>query len=274
MTSQTSALILAAGFGTRLKPWTNELAKPLIPVAGVEALFYALYRVSKAGIKKTFVNAHYKADQIEAALKEYRRYFPELSITLSVEKEILGTGGGILKIIHEHKLMGGLLTLNGDTLSSLDLRPLIGRPSVFSVSYNTDFFKRYNPVYVDENEVWAGLKAKEGLRAAHILGAHYLSAEDLTLIRNDGGAVREIDLFSGIYELLNQNGRKLKAMDFLPSPSKEAFWFDLTNKDFLLEAKSQLSGAFFPLWRDVLEKRHPNKKREEAIHYWPLQSPQ
>lgn len=146
-------------------------------------------------------------------------------------------------------------------------------PSVFSVSCNPDFFKRYNPVYIDEQSSWAGLKQKEGLKAAHILGAHYLSSDDLNLLRNEGGTVREIDLFSGVYDLLLSKDRSPKAIEFLSKPSKDAFWFDLTNKEFLLEAKSQLSGAYFPLWRDVLAKRHPQKSREEALNYWPLQSP-
>jgi choline kinase len=268
MTSQVSAFILAAGFGTRLKPWTEELAKPLIPVAGVEALFYALYRVSRAGIKKTFVNAHYKAEQIEAALNEYKRYFPELSISFSKEEKILGTGGGILKLIKEHGLTGGLVTLNGDTLSSLDFRGLIGKKSTFSVSFDETFFKRYNPVYLCESSRWAGLKKAENLKAAHILGAHFLSSEDIRLLKKE--PLQEIDLFSGIYDVLSSAGRPPTSIEQLSKPSKDVFWFDLTNKDFLLEAKAQLSGSYFPLWRDVLEKRHPGKKREEALSYWPL----
>lgn len=271
MISQVSAFILAAGFGTRLKPWTEECAKPLIPVAGVEALFYALYRISKAGIKKTFVNAHYKADQIEVALNEYKRYFPQLSIVFSREEKILGTGGGILKIIQEHDVGGGLVTLNGDTLSSLDFRKLIGKQSAFSVSYDETFFKRYNPVYLNEASRWEALKKLENLKAAHILGAHFLSSEDIQLLKKE--TLREIDLFSGIYDVLSATGRAPLAVEYLLEPTKDIFWFDLTNKEFLIEARTQLSGTYFPLWREVLEVRHPNKTREQALGYWPLSSP-
>lgn len=272
MISQTNVLILAAGFGTRLKPWTDECPKPLIPVAGVEALFYALYRSSRAGIKKTFVNSHYKADQIEEKLKEFQLYFPELALKLSHEKEILGTGGAIYKLLREDNLKGGLLVLNGDTLSSLDLKPLVKEYSTFSVSCDESFFKRYNPVYVDAENNWVGLEKKEGLRPAHILGAHYLCEADLQLLKKRATEFNSVDLFSGIYRILMEEKRSLKAVEFMPTPTMESFWFDLTSRDFLLEAKSKLSGPYFPLWRDVLAKRHPTLKREDALAYWPLRS--
>lgn len=272
MSSGVSALVLAAGFGTRLKPWTTECAKPLIPVAGVEALFYALFRISKAGIKKVYVNAHYKSEQIERELKSFQRYFPELSLKLSYEKEILGTGGALLKLIEENTIDGGLLVLNGDTVSSLDLRPLQGSSSKFSVSYDDNFFKRYNPVYVDTEGNWSGLEKKEGLRAAHFLGAHFVCESDLLLLKKRKEKVRCVDLFSGIYDILVQEKRPIMALEFLPKTSLENFWFDLTSPEFLCEAKSKLSGPYFPLWRDVLEKRHPKMSREDALNYWPLRS--
>jgi len=272
MISQTNVLILAAGLGTRLKPWTDECPKPLIPVAGVEALYYALYRSSKAGFKRAFVNTHYKSEQIEKKLKEFQRDFPELSIKLSHETEILGTGGAIYKLLRDESLKGGLLVLNGDTLSSLDLRPLVKEHSTFSVSYDESFFKRYNPVYVDADNKWVGLEKKEDLRPAHILGAHYLCETDLQLLKKRATEFNSIDLFSGIYKILLEQKCTLEAIEFLPKPSMDNFWFDLTNRDFLLEAKSKLSGPYFPLWRDVLAKRHPVLKREDALAYWPLSS--
>ncbi len=272
MISQTNVLILSAGFGTRLKPWTDEVPKPLIPVAGVEALYYALFRCSQAGFKKTFVNAHYKADQIEKKLKEFQRDFPELALKLSHEKEILGTGGAIYKLLRDENIKGGLLVLNGDTLSSLDLRPLLKEHSTFSISFDESYFKRYNPVYVDAENNWVGLEKKESLRPAHILGAHYLCESDLQLLKRRAKEFNSVDLFSGIYKILLEEKRTLKAVEFLPIPTLDSFWFDLTSRDFLLEAKSKLSGAYFPLWRDVLAKRHPTLKREDALAYWPLSS--
>ncbi|MEZ4814902.1 MAG: sugar phosphate nucleotidyltransferase [Bdellovibrionota bacterium] len=272
MMSRVNALVLAAGFGTRLKPLTDECPKPLIPVAGVEALFYALYRISKAGIKKTIVNSHYKVEQIQQWLDVYRKSFPELDLDLSVEAEILGTGGTILRLLAERDLAGGLITLNGDTLSSLDLRPLVQDCSTFSVSYNGEYFKRYNPVYVDGQGNWAGLDEGVGLRPAHILGAHYLCASDLAWIKKRKEKLRSVGLFEGIYNLLKEAGRSPKAVEYLPQKTASDFWFDLTNRDFLSEAKRKLSGEYFPLWKPVLEKRHPGLARLEALEYWPLKS--
>ncbi len=95
MTSKPdTAMVLAAGLGTRMRPLTDELPKPLIPVAGKALIDYALDRFAMAGIKKAVVNVHYRADQIEHHLRD--RITPV--ITISDERdELLETGGGLKK---------------------------------------------------------------------------------------------------------------------------------------------------------------------------------
>lgn len=83
------AMVLAAGFGTRLKPLTDNLPKPLIPVAGRCMLDRTLDRLEKAGVQNLVVNAHYLADRIALHLKE------RPDIVLLYEDEILETGGGV-----------------------------------------------------------------------------------------------------------------------------------------------------------------------------------
>ena len=123
------ALVLAAGFGKRLQPATLVRPKPLIPVAGVEPLFYSLYRLQNSGIKNVFVNIHYKGEQIVEALSEWKDLLPNLEIKILDERDkILGTGGSILKLLREEQSVlssRGLLVQNSDTISNLQLNELI-----------------------------------------------------------------------------------------------------------------------------------------------------
>lgn len=90
-----SAMILAAGFGTRLKPITDHTPKPLVTLAGRALIDHAIDRVVAAGVKRVVVNTHYKAEMIEAHLKERR----DVAIMLSHEPELLDTGGGVKKAL-------------------------------------------------------------------------------------------------------------------------------------------------------------------------------
>lgn len=82
-------MIFAAGFGTRMRELTKDRPKPLIPVAGRPLIDHALEVGTQAGVQRTVVNTHYKAEQIEAHLAP-------LGVTISHEAEqILDTGGGL-----------------------------------------------------------------------------------------------------------------------------------------------------------------------------------
>ncbi len=90
----TTAMVLAAGLGTRMRPLTDHLPKPLIKVAGKALIDYTLDRFAQAGVKRAIVNVHYRADQMEAHLAGRRT--PE--IIISDERALLlETGGGLKK---------------------------------------------------------------------------------------------------------------------------------------------------------------------------------
>ncbi|MBM3566656.1 MAG: nucleotidyltransferase family protein [Alphaproteobacteria bacterium] len=97
MTAIKTAMVLAAGLGTRLKPITDTTPKPLVPVAGRTLLDWALDRLEDAGVEKAVVNLHYLGEKIEKHLKDRGR--PK--IVFSREAERLETGGGIAKVLPE-----------------------------------------------------------------------------------------------------------------------------------------------------------------------------
>lgn len=115
------AMILAAGLGTRLRPMTNTIPKPLLPVAGTPLIVWNLLLLKRHGFHDVVLNLHHLGPMIQQALGDGSRY--GMRIIYSHEPVILGTGGGI-KQAEPHFSGEPVLVLNGDTLFELDLDAL------------------------------------------------------------------------------------------------------------------------------------------------------
>ena len=116
------AMILAAGRGTRLRPLTDTVPKPLVEVAGRRLIDYALDTVARSGIRDVVINVHHFADAVRAAVGDGGDR--GLHVEFSVETELLDSGGGILAA---RPLLGGatVVTLNADTIVDVDLGELV-----------------------------------------------------------------------------------------------------------------------------------------------------
>ena len=91
-----SAMVLAAGFGERMRPLTAQMPKPLVKVAGKPLIDYVLDRLADAGVETAVVNVHYLADMLTRHLATRKR--PRIVISDERDK-LLGTGGGIVKAL-------------------------------------------------------------------------------------------------------------------------------------------------------------------------------
>ncbi len=89
-------MVFAAGLGTRMRPLTDRVPKPLARVAGKALIDYALEDFAKAGVARAIVNVHHLADQIEAHLSA--RAIPQIVVSDEREK-LLDQGGGIKKVL-------------------------------------------------------------------------------------------------------------------------------------------------------------------------------
>ena len=92
------ALVFAAGLGTRMRPITLSLPKPLVRVGGKAMIDHMLDRLEEAGVKEAVVNVHWLADQIEDHLRD--RAAPHIKISDERDR-LLDQGGGIVKVLDE-----------------------------------------------------------------------------------------------------------------------------------------------------------------------------
>jgi MurNAc alpha-1-phosphate uridylyltransferase len=117
------AMVLAAGLGTRMRPLTDALPKPLVAVAGKALIDHVLDRLANAGVTNAVINVHHMADAIERHLKGRTRP----TILISDERgELLDTGGGVVKAL---KLLGDrpFFHINSDTIWIEGVTPNLGR---------------------------------------------------------------------------------------------------------------------------------------------------
>lgn len=92
------AMIVAAGRGERLRPITDNLAKPLVPVHGKPLIVHHLLALAQIGVTDVVINLCYRADQIKAALGDGNNF--NVTIHYSSEQDMLGVGGGMVNARH------------------------------------------------------------------------------------------------------------------------------------------------------------------------------
>lgn len=112
-----TAMVLAAGYGKRLRPLTEHMPKPLIPIGRGHLLDWIFTTLVDAGVQRVAVNTHHLAEQIEDHLRERHQ---GLDVTIFYEPEILGTGGALA---NARSLLGRddhFLLVNGDVLCNPD----------------------------------------------------------------------------------------------------------------------------------------------------------
>jgi N-acetyl-alpha-D-muramate 1-phosphate uridylyltransferase len=116
-------MVLAAGLGTRMRPLTDKIPKPLVPVAGKPLIDHVLDRLADAGVARAVVNVHYMAEQIE----QHLAYRTRPQIVISDERGLLlGTGGGVARALPQ---LGHapFFHINSDTIWIDGVQPNLAR---------------------------------------------------------------------------------------------------------------------------------------------------
>ena len=180
------AIILAGGFGTRLRSALPDLPKSMAPVNGRPFLFYLINYWRSQGIEKFIFSLGFKHEIIEAYLNAN---FPTLDFDCVIEKEPLGTGGAILASSYKVSEKTVLIA-NGDTLFKVDLQKAI----IHHNKHQSDCtlllkpmedFDRYGVVELNEEDSIKSFKEKQFYKAGlinggvYILNTEQLLAEDM-----------------------------------------------------------------------------------------------
>jgi MurNAc alpha-1-phosphate uridylyltransferase len=117
------AMVLAAGLGTRMRPLTDRIPKPLVPVSGKPLIDHVLDRLADAGVARAVVNVHYMADQIE----QHLAYRTRPQIVISDERGLLlGTGGGVARALPQLG-QAPFFHINSDTIWIDGVQPNLAR---------------------------------------------------------------------------------------------------------------------------------------------------
>ncbi len=228
------AMILAAGFGTRLLPYTKIRPKPLFPLLNEPLLLLTIKRLQNAGFDHIIVNCHYLKEQIVEALDGLK------GVVIQEEDIVLGTGGGLrmaLRLMRDEPL----LVTNGDIYHSIDYRDLYshherGDASVTMAMHN---YPRFNKVKVAGDRV-IGFSAEDGEPCMAFTGLHVLDPEILGLIPEE-----EKYCIVDRYRALLANDESIQALDVTGCS-----WTDMGTVEDYLALHGQLLKREIDLWAE------------------------
>ena len=179
------AVILAGGKGTRLKPYTIALPKPLVPIGGTPILEIIIKQLVKFGFDHITITVNHMADIIKAFFGDGSKW--NIKIDYSLENKPLSTMGP-LKLIND--LPEDFLVMNGDVLTDMDFREFynnhIMKNSIFTVST----FKRthkidYGVIEIDENNKLYSFDEKPMITYNVSMGVYMANREILKYIPED-----------------------------------------------------------------------------------------
>jgi NDP-sugar pyrophosphorylase family protein len=213
------AMILAAGYGTRLRPVTYSIPKPIVPLCGRPLMGWAVDALLADGIRDFVVNLHHLPEAIERYLRE--RYSAEARFEFSYEPEILGTGGGVRKVRPMLESDDDFFLVNGDTVQFPNYESLRtarrDRNALAALTLrHPPAEDRFTPVYFDGGVITGfGKGAGEALMFS---GTHLIAPRifDFLPDKDFSGIVDEV------YQPLIDGGRERVA-----GVVDDGLWFDI-----------------------------------------------
>jgi len=224
------AMILAAGYGTRMRPVTYSLPKPLVPVCNLPLIGWAVESFLRAGIRELIVNLHHLPEPLETWLLAH---YADVNFHFSFEAEILGTGGGVKRVQALLENEADFFVANGDTIQFPDylaIQRARGDALAVLLLRHPPAGDRFTPVWSDNGRI-TGF-GKGGGEALMFSGIHCLSPRVFRYLPEG---------FSGIVEDVYQ--RQLSTERLAAIVDDNPLWFDTGTPRRLMGATQQLLDA-------------------------------
>ncbi|MDR3113155.1 MAG: nucleotidyltransferase family protein, partial [Endomicrobium sp.] len=217
------AFVLAAGAGTRLRPLTSDIPKPMVPVLGRPALYHTLINLKKNGFDDVCVNLFYKSEVITQYLKNKDL---GVKLTFSLEKELLGTAGAVKK--NESFFDDTFCVMSGDGLSDVNLREILKfhkkRKAIATIALkNVDERFEYGVTVTNkEGRVKSFVEKpywRDVFKSAVNTGIYFFEPEIFNYIPKN----KFYDFWKDLFPLLLKNGKRVFGRVF------DEYWTDIGN---------------------------------------------
>lgn len=223
-------MILAAGYGTRLRPITNVIPKPMVPLCNRPLIAWAIASYQAAGVRDLIVNTHHLPEIIERYLRDHFH-----RVEISREEEILGTGGAIRRVRPLLENEEAFFLVNGDTVQFPRwgaLRNALGDNIAALTLRHPPANDRFTPVYLTGGRV-SGFGKGDG-EALMFAGSHLISTRIFQYLPDE----EEFGIVDRVYQPLIDSGRETVA-----GVVDEGLWFDIGTPERYAAASHSLREA-------------------------------
>jgi len=216
------AIILAGGRGKRLRPITDKIPKPLIPINNMPLIERTIKYLKKYGINEIIISSGYKSHKIESFLKKKKNF--GCKIIFSIETTPLGTGGAIkkaLKFVEEDSF----LVLNGDVVTNIDLRKILKKTNTIAAN---ELKTKFGTMDIKNNKILKFNEKKDVVNIWMNPGIYYLSKNIDKMIPKKGS-------LEGIVFPKMAKNKTLNVVKF-----KNALWFSIDSHKDIEECSKEI----------------------------------
>jgi len=216
------AIILAGGRGKRLRPITDKIPKPLIPINNKPLIERTIKYLKKYGITEIIISSGYKSNLIEKFLKKKKNF--GCKIIFSTEKTPLGTGGAIKKAL-KHVNEESFLVLNGDIVTNIDLKKIIKKPNTIAAN---ELKTKFGTMNIKNNKILKFNEKKDVTDVWMNPGIYHLSKDVKKLIPKKGS-------LEGIVFPKMVRSKTLETVKF-----KNVLWFSIDSHKDIEECSKEI----------------------------------
>ena len=216
------AIILAGGRGKRLRPITDKIPKPLIPINNKPLIERTIKYLKKYGITEIIISSGYKSNLIEKFLRKNKNFGCE--IIFSIEKTPLGTGGAIKKAL-KHVKDESFLVLNGDIVTNIDLKKILKKSNTIAAN---ELKTKFGTMNIKNNKILKFNEKKDVTDVWMNPGIYHLSKNIEKLIPKKGS-------LEGIVFPKMVKNKTLETVKF-----KNALWFSIDSHKDIEECSKEI----------------------------------